>query len=337
LKNAPDSPIDRLRGPVLHSVSRSFYLSVRLLPARLRDPITLAYLLARATDTIADTTTVNASLRTEKLRSLAGTIQGKLPREEIESLRNSFAPLQTNEAERALIEALPACLEWLDALKADDRTDLRSVLEKINQGQSLDVQRFGDATRVYALATAADLNEYTYLVAGCVGEFWTQVCFRHLRDFANRSADDMRDLGREYGKGLQLINVLRDAGTDLQNGRCYFPEEELKPLGIVATEILSKPESVELILQKWRGKAESGIAAGLEYACAIRSSRVRFATALPALIGARTLALLREAGIDSLQRTIKVTRGEIREIMASTAITLASPRALRKTFGRLSL
>src|SRR3954454_168752 len=65
-----------LRGPLLRSVSRSFYLSLRFLPKALRDPLSLAYLLARATDTIADTTEAPVPLRTEALRTLAAAIQG---------------------------------------------------------------------------------------------------------------------------------------------------------------------------------------------------------------------------------------------------------------------
>ena len=100
--------IDRLRGPILRSVSRSFYLSLRILPGPLRDPLSLAYLLARATDTIADTPEPPAELRIEALQNLAWAIQGTAPREAAASIRDSFAPLQSNEAERALIDALPA-------------------------------------------------------------------------------------------------------------------------------------------------------------------------------------------------------------------------------------
>ena len=57
-----------LGGPLLASVSRSFYLSILLLPAPLRAPIGLAYLLARASDTIADSTAVPVAAR---LRHLA--------------------------------------------------------------------------------------------------------------------------------------------------------------------------------------------------------------------------------------------------------------------------
>ena len=168
------SSIDNLRGPILRSVSRSFYLSIRLLPAQLRDPIALAYLLARATDTLADTAEASATLRDKSLQKLAHAIQGSLSENEVSGLRESFAPLQKNAAERALVEALPSCLGWLEHLQESDRDDVRAVLKHINAGQLLDVRRFVETTEVCALATESDLDEYTYLVAGCVGEFWTQ-------------------------------------------------------------------------------------------------------------------------------------------------------------------
>jgi farnesyl-diphosphate farnesyltransferase len=46
----------------------------------------------------------------------------------------------------------------------------------------------------------------------------------------------------------------------------------------------------------------------MEYSRAITNRRVRAATVLPALIGARTLALLNAAGPTALQRTLKVPR-----------------------------
>ena len=188
---------------------------------------------------------------------------------------------------------------------------------------------------IHALATESELDEYTYLVAGCVGEFWTDLCFRHLKNFSRQSAKTMRDLGREYGKGLQLINILRDAGSDLANGRCYFPKAELEACGLTPNELISSHAKVAPIFDKWRKRAERGVTAGMDYCGAIRPARVRFATALPALIGARTLALLRHAGTEALQQKIKVPRREVRAILSSTALSAASPRTLRKNFDRL--
>jgi farnesyl-diphosphate farnesyltransferase len=311
-----------LRGPLLRSVSRSFYLSLRFLPKALRDPLSLAYLLARATDTIADTSEAPVGLRTEALRNLAGVIQGTAQKEASAQLRESFVALQTDKAERALIEQLPALLDWLADLPAEDRDEVRTVLAKINRGQSLDLERFDSSTRtsIKALRTAGELDEYTYLVAGCVGEFWTRLCFRHVKNFSERPESEMRGLGVHYGQGLQLINILRDAGNDLRNGRCYFPADELDSLGLKPADILEDPARLDPVLNKWREKAEKGIEAGIDYAGAIRNRRVRFATALPAKIGAKTLALLREAGAAALTRRVKVPRAEVRKMIMSSAV-----------------
>lgn len=320
------------QGPLLRSVSRSFFLSLRFLPKPLRDPLSLAYLLARATDTIADTPKPPVSVRTTALHDLAAAIQGTAPAENVAQLRESFVPLQSEDGERKLIEQLPGLLEWLDDLAPIDRADVRDVLVKINRGQLLDLERFGSAGEIVALRNAAELDEYTYLVAGCVGEFWTRLCFRHVKNFSDQAETKMAELGVRYGQGLQLINILRDAGNDLRNGRCYFPAEELESLGVTPAAVLSDPARIQPVLNKWRAKADGEIEAGIEYACAIRSRRVRFATGLPALIGARTLALLREAGAEALTKKIKVPRAEIRSLMASTAV--ASAAGLRRRFDR---
>jgi farnesyl-diphosphate farnesyltransferase len=325
----------RLRTSILRSVSRSFYLSVRLLPARLRQPVTLGYLLARATDTVADTSKISPIVRAEKLASLSDVIQGKVPSDAVIDLAASFAPLQDNLPERALIQSLPRCLEWLEDIDPVDRNEIRAVMQKITRGQALDLQRFGNPAEIGSLPRAEDLDEYTYLVAGCVGEFWTRLCFRHVRRFTKLSEIEMANLGKRYGMGLQLINILRDAGTDVRAGRCYFPEEELTAIRMTAAEILREPDRFRPIYRKWREKAEEELKSGMQYVRAIQNRRVRAATALPALLGARTLALLRNAGGTALRRQIKVPRNEVRSIMRSLALTLASHNKIGRMFTKL--
>lgn len=326
-----------LETKILRSVSRSFYLSIRFLPALLRDPIALAYLLARTSDTVADTSQIPLMVRIETLKLLSDAIQGAASRDVIADLTASFVSLQENRSERQLLEALPDCLLWLNQMEHANRNDIRVVLEQITRGQMLDLERFGQPTEVRALGTAADLDEYTYLVAGCVGEFWTRVCFRHVRNFASRTEDEMLALGRRYGMALQLINVLRDARSDLRAGRCYFPEYELNVAHLTSKQILSEPERFQPIYRRWTEKAQDGLECGLRYSRAIRNRRVRAATVLPALIGARTLALLREAGISMLDRRVKVSRREVRGIIASLAITLASRSQIDAIFDRAKL
>jgi len=319
---------------ILRSVSRSFYLSIRFLPQQLREPIALAYLLARTTDTVADTTRIPGAVRMEALKMLSDGIQGKASREVVINHVASFVSLQENAAERTLLDLLPHCLEWLEQTGGADRDEIRAVLEKIMRGQMLDLHCFDNPAEVRALQTAADLDEYTYLVAGCVGEFWTRLCFRHLRDFTSLIPDEMLILGRRYGMGLQLINVLRDAGTDLRTGRCYFPEDELRAVGLSATQISSQSDRFQPIYQRWMEKAQDGLEGGMQYSRAIRNRRVRAATVLPALIGARTLALLGKAGTSALHQTIKVPRREVRGMILSLAIHLASPKQIDTIFNQ---
>src|SRR6476469_3660660 len=326
-----------LRTEILRAVSRSFYLSIRFLPTQLREPIALAYLLARTTDTVADTAQISGSVRMETLKLLSNGIQGTASRDVVLELIASFVSLQENASERQLLESLPDCLAGLEGMEQADRNDIRGVLEKITNGQMLDLQRFDNPQEIRALGTAADLDKYTYLVAGSVGEFWTRLCFRHVRHFSMRTEDEMLALGKRYGMALQLINVLRDAGSDLRAGRCYFPEHELSAVHLTPPQILSEPERFQPIYRTWLENAKAGLASGMEYSRAIKNRRVRGATVLPALIGARTLALLNTSGPAALQRTVKVPRSEVRAMILSLGLALASRKRIDAMFDHAKL
>jgi farnesyl-diphosphate farnesyltransferase len=309
---------------ILKSVSRSFYLTIRFLPRPLREPVGLAYLLARATDTIADTAQIPAEVRLTTLLALGRVIAGELEFTAISESLCDFAAQQSDRHERTLIENLGCCLkELLKQLNPADRADIRALLQTIVRGQELDVRRFGNPNSIVSLQSAAELDEYTYLVAGCVGDFWTRLGFRDFSNFANRAPNEMSALGVEYGKGLQLINVLRDTGADLRAGRSYLPAEELA--ASPAVEVFSH----------WLEKAERQVASGIDYCVALTNWRIRFATALPALIGARTLALLREAGLETVNRKIKVPRKDVRRILLAATMATTSPLTLRALFQRL--
>jgi len=84
------------------------------------------------------------------------------------------------------------------------------------------------------------------------------------------------------------------------------------------------------------GEAANGIEAGMRYASSIRNRRVRVATALPGLIGARTLALLRAAGATGLQRHIKVPRREVRAIVGSLIFSFGARSQIESLHRELS-
>jgi farnesyl-diphosphate farnesyltransferase len=248
-------------------------------------------------------------------------IAGELDFAALQDSLRDFAVQQTDPHERKLIENLRGCFDWLARLDPADRADIREVLKTIVSGQRLDLERFGDPSVVKSIQTAAQLEEYTYLVAGCVGDFWTKLGFRRLPPFGTAVPEEMTKLGIAYGKGLQLINILRDRHADLANGRDYLPAEEL------ATAPLDE------VFARWLRRAEEQIGAGIDYSSHLINWRVRFATALPALIGARTLALLRVAGPGKPR--VKVPRHEVRGILWQGLRATAARAALRPLFARL--
>jgi farnesyl-diphosphate farnesyltransferase len=133
--------------------------------------------------------------------------------------------------------------------------------------------------------------------------------------------------------GLQLVNVLRDLGSDLAAGRCYLPADELRTLGLDPAEILARPDSVKPVWDLWLARAQHELDEGMRYVHAVNHRRVRAASAMPALLGARTLALLRMAGPGvAITRRVKVPRSEVRSMMAAMAFTLAGRSSLQRRF-----
>jgi farnesyl-diphosphate farnesyltransferase len=320
---------------LLRATARSFYLTVRVLPAPVRPQIGLAYLLARTTDTVADTEVVPVAQRLEVLQALRERILGQ-----------SFAPLnfsdlarqQGSPAEKLLLERAEDSLSALQALPVLDRKLTQEVLATITSGQELDLRRFANASSkgITALETAAELDDYTYRVAGCVGEFWTKLCRAHLFPHANLDDQKLLADGVRFGKGLQLVNILRDLPVDLKHGRCYLPREKLAAAQLTP-EALLLPESNARFLELYRRHldlAEGHLAAGWRYTNALPFGqvRLRLACAWPLLLGLKTLERLRASDVTGLQRRVKVPRGEVYALMLRSALACPAPFLWRKLY-----
>ncbi len=302
---------------LLGTVSRSFSLSIRILPEALREPISVAYLLARATDTLADTADAPLDLRREAIRDLVEMLKYGPDMEALRKWQKPIGSHQTHEGEKALIKKLPELLGWYESLSDRDREEILWVLLRISHGQELDLVRFGAAKEgIVALKTADELHEYTYLVAGCVGEFWTRLCARHCDPFATRPTTELLKLGREFGQALQLINILRDIPTDLADGRCYLPESELSAAGLTLEEgsgNLLNNQALTTIRDTWMVQARQKLDTAWDYTLAMHPRSLRFACALPVILGARTLNLLEKP--NSILNPVKVPRSETKRLI----------------------
>jgi farnesyl-diphosphate farnesyltransferase len=122
-----------LLGDLLKATSRSFYLTLRVLPAAVRPQIGLAYLLARTTDTIADTELIPLAQRLEALQNCANAFSAR-----------SFCAAEFRRAGAAarfaggkiLLEKVEAGLALLSKLSPADLTLVREVLSTITAGRN---------------------------------------------------------------------------------------------------------------------------------------------------------------------------------------------------------
>ena len=240
---------------LLKKVARSFQLSLRILPASLRPSLSLAYMLARASDTIADASSSPDFQRLALLRGLPDLFPEKSP------------DLGLKDSERELLRILPRLLEALKTLP--DRNEIIAQWRIILRGQIFDVERFAQPDS--APLTPEELEEYTYLVAGSVGEFWTRLCFKHVPGYSTKPLEEMLPLARCFGQALQLINILRDRRSDADAGRVYIPDERFY---------------VEM--QHVAGLLQSAA----EYTAAIQPRALRAACALPLDLANQTLSLV---------------------------------------------
>lgn len=330
-----------LGGKLLASVSRSFYLTLKALPAGLREPLSMAYLLARAADTLADTIGVEQSLKMDCLGEFDRLIQSRErdvteEGEFGERLLREFLPQQTDADEALLLQRLPDAFDAVSKYPERQLANIRGVLSPIVRGQILDVSRFPVDGALRALRSENELDEYTWLVAGCVGEFWTKLCAEELQDAFARTttAEEQMERGIRFGKGLQLVNILRDIGKDLKMGRCYFPLDTLGENGVSLARLQIDPSLLLPLLPKWQSRCRAHLQCGLEYVSHVEHRRLRYAVALPLLLGVRTLALLEKATWEERMAGVKVSRGEVAKIMVEAGIASLRSDGLRKMAGR---
>ena len=314
---------------LLERTSRSFFITLRALPAKVRGQVGLLYLLARVADTIADSKHGETDLLLQTLQQYNERAQGK---SEVFPKFDDLAEIQENESEAELLRNVGSVVSCLDKFSEGDRELIRKCLDIIVGGQSLDLQRFGIANEggvISHLQSEDELDDYAYRVAGSVGEFWTSMTLAHLFNANADKEAKLFALGVRFGKALQLTNILRDIPEDLRFGRCYIPIDSLADIGLDPRDLLDagNMDQFRPLFNRYIDLAAAHMDAAIEYIAMLPYSqfRLRGACMLPVLIGQRTLALLRNQNVLDSENRIKVLRPEIEELTKKTKRSLLIP------------
>lgn len=281
---------------VLRSVSRAFYLSIQVLPAGCRAPIATGYLLARAADTIADTRSIAPGERLLTLREYGDCLHGRGDLNRL--LQRTRDHQQLDPSEARLLERLPELVHLPDLLEAADRESVLRVVDTLVQGMVNDLINFPPegSSELSCLPRAQELEQHLFLAAGCVGDFWTEILHRHVAGLGHWQPGRMHQISVEFGKALQLCNVLRDLPGDLRMGRCYLPQDELAAVGLDPVDLLEPDNQSRAgpVFDRWFEQAVVYFDSARVYVLSIPGNqlRLRLSVLWPCLIGLATLTRL---------------------------------------------
>jgi farnesyl-diphosphate farnesyltransferase len=192
-----------------------------LLEEPLQREVGLAYLLLRVADTLEDA----APWTREERRAALTEFERLLKREgnvQAEELARGWLerPPSENPHYLRLLEQTPQLLSSLEALRPEAAPIVRHFVLRTVQGMR-EVLAGATEQGVLKLASIEELRAYCYIVAGLVGELLTELFLLDSRLVP--SAPELRALAPFFGEALQLVNILKDAAADTEEGRTWLP------------------------------------------------------------------------------------------------------------------
>jgi farnesyl-diphosphate farnesyltransferase len=208
---------------LLQRTSRTFALAIPLLPEPTRTEVGIAYLLFRIADTFEDAVLWTPERRLEALARFVRLLdQDSTAAQELagECLREP--PLE-HAGYRELLARMPLVLRDFGALPLPARVAIRRHLIRSVDGMRQFVRR-SDERNCLTLSDIDDLRDYCYSVAGIVGEMLTELYLLERPELA-AAAEELRNRAASFGEGLQLVNILKDAPRDAEEGRVYVPTD----------------------------------------------------------------------------------------------------------------
>ncbi|MEK6397235.1 MAG: squalene/phytoene synthase family protein [Terriglobus sp.] len=137
----------QLLGTLLRGVSRSFYLTLNILPAGMREPVGLAYLLARAADTIADTSLIAPGRRLDLLLALRAQVNGTASVPLSDEILSEVASGQQDSNEKTLLLSLKTALALVLEFDQEDQAAIRGIVSTLTEGMEFDLRTFPTSTR----------------------------------------------------------------------------------------------------------------------------------------------------------------------------------------------
>ena len=313
---------------ILPAVSRTFALSIRLLPGDLGVAVRDAYLLCRMADTIEDAPDSTAHEKAELLDLLSRCFEdANAPRD----LALRSEKLSGVEAHLRLLRNAELVFTSYGNLPARTRMHVRRWVREMIGGMRKFVLAYPHGIRIQSLE---EYREYCYYVAGTVGYLLTDLWHEHSPSIGPHRYELLREKSREFAEALQTVNILKDVATDAEHeNSIYVPEQLLRAHGSAHATILSRDLLAQnrealgaLVKLAWHDLDEA-----TAYLLMIprRAVSIRLFCALPLLFAYATLRDLTGNPNALAHRTVvKISRAEVKAITVLSILGVASNKAL---------
>lgn len=203
---------------ILGSVSRTFALTIPLLPPSIEKVVGNTYLLCRIVDTVEDAADLSAQTKQTLSSLFLDAVLEKTPVENfvqpcLDALKN-----YSNQDELDLIAHTPTVLRILHTCSSEDQQAVSRCVSIMSEGMSY----FHGKQNQAGLRDLAEFEQYCYVVAGVVGELLTTIFGNHSHAFKEKMAGH-EDLAIAFGQALQMTNILKDSPEDKTRGVSWKP------------------------------------------------------------------------------------------------------------------
>jgi len=319
----------------LPKVSRTFAPTIRLLPKGLDMPVTVAYLLFRIADTVEDSHYLTVEQKREMLTVYARifSTDSTQATDEFLNMINSL-PNETDDDQ--LVYDLKKVLAVFYTFSETVQNQIGKWVVEMSIGMKKYAQEL-KKRRFTFLKTMPELEEYTYYVAGTVGYLLTELFSYSSKKITPQLKGKLEQFAESFGKGLQMVNIIRDMATDLRRGQSYIPDELLKKYQLTRDSIFEQKNAAraEMMFNELIQNAVKHLDRAVKYILLIpkEETRIRLFCLLPLFWAMRTLQKIQENTLDLLKKEkIKISRSSIRKEFWVALINMRSNRLMRRHY-----
>jgi farnesyl-diphosphate farnesyltransferase len=327
---------------ILPQVSRTFAINIRVLRGDLYRAVLCAYLFCRVVDTVEDSEPLSLETRNRLLDEyIAVFTEGDYCDQRYQSLIDLFGRFDNDNPEHLLMQNIALVFQTFLTLPVLERKAIEECVIEMARGMKVTINRQRrEGSRLYALETMADLEQYCYYVAGTVGILLTKLFTHHAKSMSPESIAKARELQLSFALGLQLTNIIKDCHDDYRRGWCYIPADLSAQCGITTNDFLNPTfrqnslQALNTLITKTAHCLDDALAYTLLFPR--RAVRIRLFNLWSLFFAIKTLGRAWNY-VDLLtgEQKVKISRFEVYQTLLLTTLVCGSNSLLRRAYRRL--